>query len=100
MFERRVDRGDVTLKLQQCHEQYNKWDLRVRNESEIQTADGINTEMNKTSADHINKSPTVVPRDDGRTGVCPVTIPMIVDDKGEKERGSGSHSRVTVDCIW
>ena len=24
---------------------------------------------------------------------------MMIDDRGEKERGSGSHSRATVDCI-
>lgn len=55
--------------------------------------------MNKSNADHISRSPTAVPRDAGRTGVCPETIPMIVDDRGEKDRGSGSHSRTTVDCI-
>ena len=55
--------------------------------------------MNRTNPDHINISPTAAPRDDGRTGVCPDTIPMTVDDRGEKERGGGSRSRVTVDCI-
>ena len=55
--------------------------------------------MNKISADQIKKSPTAVPRDAGRTGVRPERIPMIVDDRGEKEWGSGSHSRAAEDCI-
>lgn len=54
--------------------------------------------MNIRKADHIKKSPTTKPSDSGRTGVRPDTSPIIVDDNGEKERGIGSQSRVTVGC--
>lgn len=54
--------------------------------------------MNKSRADHSKKSPTAVPKDVGRTRVRPHTIPTIADERGEKEGGSGSNSRVTVDC--
>ena len=55
--------------------------------------------MNRSRADHIKKSPTAVPRDGGRTGVRPDTIPMIDDDRGEKELSGNSHSKVGMDCI-
>lgn len=56
----------------------------------------MNTEINRSKADHIKKSPTAVPIDGGTTGVRPETIPTTIEDKGEKERGDGSHSGVTV----
>ena len=64
------------------------------------STDGTSTDMNKTRAEHIKKSPTATPRAAGRTGVCPDTIPIIDDDRGEKERAGGSCSRVVMDCIW
>ena len=62
------------------------------------STDGINTEMNRSRADHIKKLPTAAPRDGGKTGVCPDTIPIIDDDRGEKERGGSSRSRAVIDC--
>ena len=70
---------------------------RLYGEGRIQYTDGINTEMNRRRADHIRKFPTAVPRDGGTTGVRPETIPTTIEDRGEKERGIGSHSGVTVD---
>lgn len=55
--------------------------------------------MNKIKADHISKSPTSVPRDAERAGVRSEKISIIIDDKGEKERGSGSDSGAMVDCV-
>ena len=49
-------------------------------------------------ADHIKKLPTISPRDSGRSGVRPDTIPIINDERGEKE-GGNSRSIVVMDCI-
>ena len=96
-FEQSIVSGGDTIKVQQSAAKHGL--ERLHHEGRSYRRDGINTDMNKTKADHIRKSPTAVPRDAGRTGVRPDTIPIIVDDRGEKERGNNSRSRVVMDCI-
>lgn len=56
--------------------------------------------MNSKRADNIKALPTNNPRDSGTSGVRPDTIPIINDDRGEKEVGGSSCSTVLMDCIW
>lgn len=56
--------------------------------------------MNSTRADNIRVLPTTNPRDSGQSGVRPDTIPMINDDRGEKEESGSSCSTVVMDRIW
>ena len=56
--------------------------------------------MNSRRADNIRVLPTTNPKDSRESGVRPDTIPMINDDRGEKEEGGSSRSTVVMDRIW